>query len=528
MASLAPLTGPLGKQKAAHLLRRTTFKVTPSRIDQFAQMTAEQAVEQLFTFPDFVLPNGPISWATGNSWFTDFNAVGLEFEDQYKAMMGWTLHELKEDTSARSKTMVFLHTCFTAGIRNYFYPYYYYRLLWMYVDKNLQDLALKITKDNLILDYLNGMLNTATAPNEDYAREFLELYTIQKGPQAGEGDYTTYTEHDVQQAARVFTGYTRVPGTIDADTYLPTGYPDITRHDSGDKTFSHRFNTQTITGAKSSDEMDRELRDFIAMVFNQDATARRFIERMYCYFLKEQITDEAQADIIIPLYTQLKTDGYEFGPILKTFLKSMHFYDADDSNATDEALGAKIKSPLDLVLESLNFFEVPIPDPVNETEALYKTFYGEALIPFFLKQLHMAPFDPPDVKGYDAYTEGPSFSKHWFGSDTISSRYKLGRSLTEGVLYHNSGTHKWSTRMDIVAFVSNNISNPANATELVSELLEYCFSCPLEQDRFNQFFQLFLGGLDEANWTSEWNAYTQTGDNAGVKSTIREPDHCRF
>ena len=287
MASLTPLSGLLGKQRAAHLLRRTTYKVSPARIEEFAGMTAEQAVESLFNFPDFVLPKGPLSWVTGNHLFSDYNDIGLSAIDQYKAMIGWALHELKEDTSARSKIMVFLHTCFIAGIRNYFYPYYYYRLLWLYANGNLQDLAFRISKDNLVLDYLNGMRSISTAPNEDFAREFLELFTIQKGDQAGAGDYTTYTEQDVQQAARVFTGYTRVPGTIDADTALPTGKPNISRHDTGDKTFSHRFGNQTISGASTADDMDREAMDFITMVFNQDATAQSFARRIYRYFIKE-------------------------------------------------------------------------------------------------------------------------------------------------------------------------------------------------------------------------------------------------
>lgn len=528
MASLAPLSGLLGKKRAAHLLRRTTFKVNPTRINEFAGMTAEQAVNQLFTFPNFVLPDGPISWVTGNAWYTDYNDIGLEFEDQYKAMMGWTIHELKEDTSARSKIMVFLHTCFIAGIRNYFYPYYQYRLLWLYANGNLQELAEKFTKDNLTLDFLNGMLSTATAPNEDYAREFLELFTIQKGDQAGEGDYTTYTEEDVQQAARVFTGYTRIPGTIDISTLLPTGFADISRHDAGNKTFSHRFNNQTILGAKSAEDMDRELKDFIAMVYNQDATALSFASRIYRYFLKEDIDTEAQNDIVTPLANQLKAGNYELEPILKVLLKSTHFYDADDSNSDDETIGAKIKSPLELLLESLNFFNVPLPDPSTETEALYKDFYGNGVIPYFLKVLHMPPFDPPDVKGYDAYTEGPSFSKHWFGSDTIGTRYKLGESLTGGALIFNTGTYKWPIKLDVVDFFTNNFSNLNNAHQLVTQITEYAFPQTLEAERFDQFYTLFLGGLDEANWQFEWDNFISTNDDSGVKPPLEALVHAIF
>lgn len=76
-----------------------------------------------------------------------------------------------------------------------------------------------------MLDYLDNTKNNANNPNENYAREFLELFTILKGEQVGNGDYTNYTEVDVQQAAKVFSGIkTKHDRTIiDADTNIPMG-----------------------------------------------------------------------------------------------------------------------------------------------------------------------------------------------------------------------------------------------------------------------------------------------------------------
>ena len=84
-----------------------------------------------------------------------------------------------------------------------------------------------------MLIYLNNTTNNANNPNENYAREFLELFTILKGPQITEGNYTNYTELDIQQAAKVFSGikvqYDR--SIIDPDTNLPKGRIALGNHD---------------------------------------------------------------------------------------------------------------------------------------------------------------------------------------------------------------------------------------------------------------------------------------------------------
>ena len=78
-----------------------------------------------------------------------------------------------------------------------------------------------------MLDYLDNTQNNKNNPNENYAREYLELFTILKGEQIGEGNYTNYTEIDIQQAAKVFSGFKKKydrNGSIDSDTNLPMGY----------------------------------------------------------------------------------------------------------------------------------------------------------------------------------------------------------------------------------------------------------------------------------------------------------------
>ena len=101
-------------------------------------------------------------------------------------------------------------------------------------------MAKKITFDNAMLYYLDNTTNNKNNPNENYAREFLELFTIQKGPQIAEGNYTNYTEQDIQQAAKIFSGIKVKPlrDTIDPETGIPCGYVNVSQHDINSKTFS--------------------------------------------------------------------------------------------------------------------------------------------------------------------------------------------------------------------------------------------------------------------------------------------------
>ena len=117
-----------------------------------------------------------------------------------------------------------------------------------------------------MLYYLDNSENNKNNPNENYAREFLELFTIGKGEQVDDGDYTNYTEHDVVQAARVFSGIkfknnrdNYDPDTVKTPHYpsgIPKGYIKTNVHDPADKTFSYAFNYQKITGGNTSSSIE--------------------------------------------------------------------------------------------------------------------------------------------------------------------------------------------------------------------------------------------------------------------------------
>lgn len=227
--------------------------------------------------------------------------------------------------------------------------------------------------DNTMLLYLNNHQNTLNNPNENFAREFLELFTILKGEQVGPGDYTNYTEDDIVEGAKVLTGCRAVTdrSVVDDETGIPRGDYRYNLHTKGDKTFSERFNKTVIKGAANTAEMPAELDDYVDMIFAQPETAKNLCRRLYRFFVHKTISSEIETDIIEPLANTLIANNFEVLPVIQKLLKSEHFFDADDSDNADEIIGGLIKSPLELVYQSLSFFNLSPADPATEPGANY-------------------------------------------------------------------------------------------------------------------------------------------------------------
>lgn len=531
MASLALHTGPLGKRLAKHLLRRASFNMTKARVDAFASMTAEAAVEDLFTIPSLVQAQGPRSWVNGEYWLSSGNDPEFDTNRQRRTVKGWCIHEMLLDPSIRGKMVLFLHACFTANLEQAqqgWVHYAYILLLQYHAAGNFKTLAKKVTLDNRMLDFLDNRYNTKNSPNENYAREFLELFTIQKGALQGPGDYTTYTEHDIMMAAKVLSGFTYSDSHTDTDTGLPMGRARFNQHDLTDKTFSISFEEATITAATSEADMFRELDDFVEMVFAQPATATSFVTRLYRFFVREEITPEAEQDIINPLAQDLLNSDYDIAPVLKKLLKSQHFFDADDTDQTDEMVGSKLKSPLELLLQGLSFFELDalIPDPdasLEETELHYHNFYYSFAQQGFLNAAKMNFLWAPSVLGYDAYAQAPGYTNAWFDGTSIVTRYKIINAFFDGRRPTNNGRifNPNTFLIDLPNFVKNTFSNPAVADDLVNEVVDYLLPETLDVARFDYFKGLLLGDLSAENWTNEWLDYLSTNDGMGVDIQLK-------
>ena len=530
MASLSPLGTSLDLRKAKHLLRRATFNFSKEQLNNFVGLSAADAVNSLISAPANAIlePYDPLPTEAPDGFWTSSTELPNSFNGQSRKrshVTAWWWHNAMQQTSLKHKLSFFLHTCFTVGkdsgvgAATYFYDHL--RLLDFYALGNIKTLAKKITLDNGMLDYLDNTQNNKNNPNENYAREYLELFTILKGEQIGEGNYTNYTEIDIQQAAKVFSGFKKRANRsdIDPDTNIPIGYINVNQHDTKDKTFTGAFNNQVITGKSSEPEIFEELESFVEMIFLQPETAKAYCRKLYRYFVKSEWNEEVETDIITPLSQLLIDNNYEILPVVTTLLSSEHFYDADDSDATDNIIGSILKSPLQLLSEICSMFELEYPDPSTNSLHFYRNFFLSFLHNKYFKGAGMEFFNPDSVAGYPAYYQTPNFDRNWFSSNTLIARYKLIESLIEGK--NTIGNGNIYTQLDTVAFVKNNVDNASNPNLLVFEIADLLYPEAIDTDRIN-YFKSFLvdEGFPDYYWTGVWLQYINDNDDTTVKTRL--------
>ena len=516
--SLTPFSEILGLRKAKHLLRRATYNYSKETLNNVANMTAIEAVSFLSENSLDVL-EAPFEDLTN-----EYLIASTETQRRAYVTAWWWYNAVKQ-TNLKHKLSYFLFTSFTvsngngAGEAIYFYDYM--SLLNFYAMGNIKTFAKKITLDNAMLRYLDNTENNADNPNENYAREFLELFTILKGPQISEEDYTNYTELDVQQAAKVFTGFKKKSdrSIIDPDTNIPIGYNNVNKHDTSDKVFSSAFNNHVITGQSTQDGMTQELNDFVEMIFTQEETAKAYCRKLYRFFVKSEWDEAVESEIITPLAQELILNNFELLPTVTSLLSSEHFFDEDNDDNTDEIIGSIIKSPLQLVNEVLTFFDIAIPHPETAPIDFYNDFFRKFIHNSYLASAGMPFFSPDSVAGYPAHYQEPDFDRHWFSSTTIVSRYKLIESLIAGrnKIFPNALI---MTQIDPVSFVENNIENPNSISDLVSELANFLYPEEIDNNRRDYFIQVALDGYEEYYWTGSWNSYMNTGDDVVVRNRL--------
>lgn len=535
MASLSPLTGALGRAKAAHLLRRATFGPDRQSIDTFSSLTADQAVTNLFQ--DAALPSPPVDPLTGSTWMnpkaTSANSEPEMLMEYFKA---WHIEQMRKSGNIlKERLTYFYHTHIPTRwsiVQSSEAIYYQNALFRHYAYGSFKELFKKVCYDNAMLVNLDGALNDVDSPNENFAREMFELYTIGKGPQIGDGNYTNFTEADIRAAAKVLSGFINDEAfaTIDTDSGVPIGKiisnqpNEASRHDAGAKTFSSAFGNRTIQPSTLSGSYATttaafgELDELMDMIFDQTETAKFIARKIYRFFVYYEINSEIETDIIAPLATNLLSTNYNIKSTVELLLKSQHFYDADNAVTSDNNIGALIKSPIDLVLGMFRYFNINMP---GDSSQLFNTVYKDGILSF-LSDLGIDFYEPLDVAGYDAYYQVPSFNRYWITTLTLANRYLFAELLITG---KNKDGGDLGIKLDVVNFIDNSsvISNPADANILVQELTQYMLAVELSTDRFNYFLNdILLDSLSATYWTTAWNNYKSTTNDTNVRAQLEK------
>lgn len=517
MASLSPKTTVLGRRLAAHLLRRTTYNLTKTRIDQFALLTPTQAISILLTKNPPTLSE-PLEAATGLPWLNNDREPETDDFKLKGYLRAWWIDEALKDTGIEHKLIFFFHSNLVTNVQETdSYRYWDHMSLFRYyVLSDYKKLCIKMATDIVMLYYLNNAENYKDNPNENFARENFELFTVGKGPQIGPGNYTFYTEQDIQEAARLLTGFGWAERSEEKDpeTSISRGGANMYNHDSGEKIFTSAFQSRHIPGSDSSEGMWVELQSFYDMIFDQDETAKNITRKLYRYLVGKNITPEIENDIIGPLATTLKSNDYQVIPWLSQLLLSQHFYDEDDSDSKDEIIGSIVKSPLELVLQAMSFLKIAVPDVQVDAVKHYDQFYCDGIMHNMLEPGGLDIFAPVNVAGYAAYYQAPGYSRSWFNGGTIYARYKLGTMLLNGETLYGGDL---GSKVDIVTFVQNNIPGTDVAANVVHFFIDYLFPEAIPDDRFDYFLNtVFLNKLSAINWRIEWQKFINSGVDTEV------------
>ena len=501
-STLAPYVGAWGYAQAAHLLRRTLFGATRAEVNAAVVSGLAAVLEGLLTAPPAPAPPLNVSAADtsvsiGQPWVAHPFEQNLQGPRSASLRDWWLGQQLTQGVSLSEQMTLFWHNHFVVEfghIDDARYGYEYVRLLRQYALGNVQQLAQDVTVTPAMLRYLNGNQSTAGAPNENYGRELLELFTVGKGPLIGPGDYTNYTEADVQAAARVLTGWRD-------DRVAIAGYFTAGRHDAKPKQFSGAFGNAVIAPNGAN-----EFQDLISLIFAQAETARFLVRKLYRWFVYYLIDDQTESDVIQPLAQLLVQSNFEVVPVLRKLFGSEHFFDV-------ATVGCRIKNPLDFTVGLVRQMEVAYP-PASSVVAQYahwEYLYGVAHV----QQQTLG--DPPNVAGWAAYYQAPQFHELWINAVTLPRRNQvtdlfIGKGISRGGV---------PARIDPVALVLALPPNTAADPNLViAEFVQLMVPIDLTEGQLAFLKNALIPGLPDFEWTNEWTAYAAAPTNAARKLAV--------
>ncbi len=353
-SALQQRSDALGERAAAHLLRRAGFGGTPDEVRRYAAMTPRQAAAAL------LVPAKASSIVSPPDLPDTPHAVPRRV--LFELQLWWLNRMLTTPAPLQEKMTLYFHGHFTSRATPRFpwIPYNQNALFRSYAFGNLRELTRAVSKDAAMLIYLNGAQNVAAHPNENYARELMELFTL---------GVDAYTESDIRESARAWTGW-QVNRKRDAVSFNPA------LHDGGSKSFLGR--TGNFTGD-----------DVVNVIFEQPQCARFFAASLLNWF----VYNDPEPQLVDSVAAMLRAHDFELAPVLSAILSSDVFY-------SPRAYRALVKSPVEFVIGTYKALGL---HQVNESALAA------------LQQMGQRLFFPPTVAGWPG-------GQNWLTSGTMIAR----------------------------------------------------------------------------------------------------------
>ncbi|MCK0155675.1 DUF1800 domain-containing protein [Cellulophaga sp. F20128] len=443
-ASLNPIGGTLDKQKAEHLFRRLGFSASVTTINTAIGQPISAYVDNLIAEAITMPPQTAPIWAdwTGADYPADDDARNQLHNQQRTEFYNIYVSGLVTN-NLRDRLSFFWSNHFVTEYRNYQANPFLYR----YVDclqrnaiGNFKTFVSEIGLTDAMLYYLDGVYNNGNNPNENYARELYELFTL------GEGN--NYTEEDIIETAKALTGYVERGD----ESYTPVTF-DPTKHDAGSKTIFGQTDTFDYDGVIDNlfDERTTEISWFIC-------------KKLYEFFVHPDSDDEENngnaKQVIDELATTFRTSGFEIAAVLSQLFKSEHFFD-------DEAIGVIIKSPFDIYINLLNETSFTYDDAIIANIANTCRLIGQEM------------FNPPGVEG-------------WYRDRTwINTNFMIGRWLSSEMFLQLFYTNNPDEFFDFAVSLTPNPATESNPDVVTMAILDKLLPKGIADDQLQNAYDVF-------------------------------------
>ncbi|NNF04668.1 MAG: DUF1800 domain-containing protein [Rhodothermales bacterium] len=448
---LARKQTPLTAEEARHLLARTGFGAPAARVVEITGVMPEQVVESMIDDARALLPPPAPSW-TNEPW--PGSGAPLQIRQQFFQDNGEWLVSLLYDwvslmasAGFRERLVLFWHNHFVTSFSDYTFA----ALSWRYLQTlrthalgNFRTFVRAVGTDGAMLRYLNGHGSTYLSPNENYARELLELFTM--GPE-DDDNQPNYTEDDIRDIARALTGFRVNYETWESEFNAPA-------HDTEEK---------LIFGVEGTFGYD----EVVDLIFaERSEQIARFMSRKFiAEFVHPDVDEAAVSDLA---ETFLASD-FSIAEVLRDLLASEMFYDPSTR-------GARIKSPAELVIGPFVDREQPVEGStaIEVTRALFGS-----------EQRLLAP---PNVAGWPGHRD-------WLTTSTLPVRLIAAESAM--TVFADASA---------LTSLAENIHDPQDpyaSLRLPTALADHLFSIPLEWIEIPEDETPFAGNLD-ANPLPDW------------------------
>lgn len=423
-----------------HLYWRVGFGILPNQLKTLSKKSKTAVVDNLITESKVAKPlkldtSELDALMSGSIEKTRENIKEIQRISTKKTIelnVAWIERLSSSKTLLHEKMTLFWANHFVCKDNNYIYAQKFHNTLRQYALGNFRDFVVAISQEAAMTKYLNTKQNKKQKPNENFARELMELFTLGIG---------NYTEDDIKESAKAFTGYSH---NLQGDFVLR-----YFQHDNNDKRFFGK--TGNFTGE-----------DIINIILEQKQCARFICQKIYRYFVNDSINEQHVENM-----TNVFFADYDIENVMRYMMLSEWFYH-------DENMGTKIKSPIELIAGLKTY----VPLHFNDSKQLL----------YIQKLLGQILLNPPNVAGWK---EG----KNWIDSNTIVMRLKLPSLLLNNAYISKSEKGLTDQAIELKKQAFNNKFGKRFKTETnweyfnnqfknvdINDLQDYLLACSISQN----------------------------------------------